>query len=256
MATVIDSAAFAATVADLEAVRAEAATTQQNERRVAGLYRDDGNASRQSLDAARQQSATSNARLAAAASRARLDWGSRLMRADDAASAKLRAEIASGATTVLRAEFSGSLGDASSLAYQLLPARGGPVDVQFLDRSRATAQFAAGDSVLLGLLSRTGSETAFRPGERLPVVATTAGAAISQVPAEAAIAYQGRMWCYVARPSSRFDRVELDTHDSGPEGFIAKAALEASDKVVVKGAALLLSLERSASAEAGAGAEE
>jgi hypothetical protein len=246
-ATVVDSAAFAASMADLDSLRAEAAVAADDEKRIEGLYRDDGNASRQAVNAARQQRSSVSARLAGAESRARVDWGARLAHPDDAASAKFRSDVASGAVTLFRAEFSDALDSASSLHYELLSSHHDPVTLEFFDRSRATAQFAAGDSVLLGLRASRAPDATFRPGERVSIVATADGAARPQVPAEAAIAYQGRMWCYVARGADRFDRVAIDATEGG---------IKVGDRVVVHGVALLLSLERSAGAEAGAGEEE
>jgi hypothetical protein len=244
-ATVIDSAAFAASMADLDSLRAEAAVAADNLKRIEGLYADDGNASRQSVDAARQQSSSLRAKLAGAESRARVDWGAKLAHPDDAASARLRGDVASGVVTLFRAEFPEALGNAGDLHYELLSSHHDPVALEFFDRSRAIAQFAAGDSVLLGLRAAREPDAAFRPGERVSIVATGSGTAKPLVPTEAAIAYQGRMWCYVARGQDRFDRVPADA-----------AEIKAGDRVVVHGAALLLSLERSASADAGASDEE
>jgi hypothetical protein len=255
-ATVIDSAAFAAAIADLESLRAEAAVAAGNEQRLEQLYRDDGNASRQSVDAARQQNSSVRARLAGAESRVRLDWGAKLASGTEAAYARLRADIVSGAVTLFRAEFPGSLGVASELQYELLTSRRAPVVLEFFDRSRAVAQFAAGESVLLGLRAQSATDVSFRPNERVPIVATARGAARPFVPAEAAIAYQGRLWCYVARPADRFERVPLDSEASSTEGYAADESIKAGDQVVVRGAALLLSLERSASSDAGSSAEE
>ena len=253
-ATVMDSAAFAASMADLDSLRAETAVASDNEKRVERLYADDGNASRQAVDAARQQGSSLRAKLAGAESRARLDWGAKLTHPNDAGDLRLRADVASGAVTLFRAEFSDALGNASSLRYELLSSHHDPVALEFFDRSRAIAQFAAGDSVLLVLHAAGVPDSAFRPGERVSIVATGSGLARALVPPEAAIAYQGRMWCYVARGPDRFDRIAIDAGESGREGAAGDSAIKNGDRVVVHGAALLLSLERSAGAEAGASA--
>ena len=75
-------------MADLDSLRAEAAVAADNVRRIEGLYAEDGNASRQSVDAARQQNSSLRAKLAGAESRARLDWGAKLAHAKDAATAR------------------------------------------------------------------------------------------------------------------------------------------------------------------------
>ncbi|HEY7641275.1 MAG TPA: hypothetical protein VH814_16220 [Steroidobacteraceae bacterium] len=255
-ATVIDSAAFASAVADLDSLRAEAAVASDTAKRLEGLYADDGNASRQSVDAARQQNSSARARLAGAESRARLDWGAKLTNTADASSARLRADVLSGAVTLFRAEFPNALGAPNDLKYTLLLDRHAPLALEYLERSRAAAQFAAGDSVLLSLRAQSAPDVAFRPNERVPIIATASGATRPLVPAAAAIAYQGRLWCYVARSAERFERVALDAETATAQGYAANEAIKAGDRVVVRGAALLLSLERSTSAEAGASAEE
>jgi hypothetical protein len=169
---------------------------------------------------------------------------------------RLRADIVSGALTLFRAEFPDSLDIASGLRYELLASRRAPVVLEFFDRSRAVAQFAAGSSVLLGLRTQGASDASFRPNERVPIVATALGAARPFVPAAAALAYQGRLWCYVARAADRFDRVPLDAEASSTEGYAADESIKAGDQVVVRGAALLLSLERSASSDVGASTDE
>ena len=255
-AIVIDSASFTVSMADLASLRAESAVAADNVKRIESLYAEDGNASRQAVDAARQQNSSLRAKLAGAESRARLDWGAKLAHANDAATARLRADVESGVVTLFRAEFPGALGAAGSLKYELLSSHHGPVTLEFLDRSGAIAQFAAGESVLLGFRASSAPDAAFRPGERVSVVAGASGTVQPLVPAEAAIAYQGRMWCYVAKGPDRFDRVAIDADESSTQGYSAGDAVKAGDRVVVHGASLLLSLERSTSAEAGAGAEE
>jgi hypothetical protein len=257
MATVIDSAAFATAIADLDSLRAEAAVASDNERRIAGLYADDGNASRQAVDAARQQSSSLDAKLAGAESRAQLEWGAKLARPRDATGMRLRTDVARGAITLFRAEFPDALESPNDLKYELQSSHRAGVTLEYLDRSRATAQFSVGDAVLLGLRTENAGGAPFRPGERVPVIASAKGGAPRPlVPAAAAVAYQGRLWCYVARAGDRFDRIPLDPEASSADGYGAGDSVAAGDQVVVQGAALLLSLERAASAEAGASAGE
>jgi hypothetical protein len=234
-------------------LRAEAAVAVDNERRVEALFEDDGNASRQAVVTAKQQKSSSKAKLTGAESRARLDWGARLTGSSETGS-KLRRDIVTGATILFRAEFPSSLNDAGILHYQLNSTRAS-ASLEFVERSRAAAQSSAGDSVLLALRDGANSEASFRPGERISVVASAGGESRVAVPTAAAIAYQGRLWCYVARSEDRFDRIPLSEDVAGSGGYAAEG-IRSGDRVVIKGVALLLSLERSASAEAGAGAEE
>jgi hypothetical protein len=64
------------------------------------------------------------------------------------------------------------------------------------------------------------------------------------------------LWCYVARAADRFERVPLDADASTTAGYAADGSIKAGDQVVARGAALLLSLERSANADVGSSTDE
>jgi hypothetical protein len=168
-------------------------------------------------------------------------------------------EIVSGHVVLLRAEFTGSLPAAiDELQYSLLDTGsndGAALTAQFVGRSRAPAQAGSGPSVLLRATVAPDQGADLRPGERLPVIAAARGGATRLlVPAAAAFADGGQFWCYVARESGRFDRVPLSSTERVADGYPLASGAVAGDRVVVRGAPLLLSLERGAGA--GSVAEE
>jgi hypothetical protein len=247
-AVVVDGAALAATQADLDSARTEAAAARENYDRLQALFKDGGNASGQAVNAARTQWAASRARQASAEARARSDWGAAFV-APQGAGAKWLDEITSGRALLLRAEFSGSLpGDVEQLQYSLLSAD--PNDttslrVEFVGRSRAPTQTSSGPSVILRTAVSAGKDLALRPGERLPVVASArSDSTRALVPAAAAFADGGQFWCYIARGEGRFDRVPLASIERIAEGYPIADGANVGDRVVVRGAPLLLSLER------------
>ena len=246
-AVVLDSAALAAQLADLDAARADADAARDSYVRLERLYRDGGNASRQARDAARAQSAAATAHLAAAAARARLEWGTRLVDGADAAAAMLRDGILRGQITLARAEFPERLpADAARMQYQLLDSRAAdPGTVTFVEPSHAPVQSIQGTGVLIAISSTSATPSLLRPGERQSVIAATAsGSTRPVVPAQAAVADGGQLWCYVARGDAAFERVLLDADGQVDAGFPANGVLAAGDLVVVRGAPILLSLER------------
>jgi len=256
-AVVLDGAALVAQLADLEAARADASAAREAYLRLDRLYRDDGNASRSARDAARAQDVAANAHVAALVAHAGLDWGARIVGGTDTAAASLRDGIVQGRVTPARAEFSDPLpADAEHMQYELLDAGGSnAVPVTFVERSHAPVQSTQGTGVLIAIESTAASAITLRPGERRPVIAETAtGTTRAIVPAAAAVADGGRLWCYVARGDAAFERVPLDADGQIDAGFPVNAAVAAGDRVVVRGASILLSLERGSSPGSTSGA--
>jgi len=252
-AIMLDGAALIAQLADLEAARADASAAHETYTRLDGLYRDGGNASRQARDAARAQDVAAHAHVASLVAHAGLDWGARIIDGSDTTAAALRAGIARGSITLARAEFSDPLpAGAERMQYELLGVGGSnAMPVTFVESSHAPVQSTQGSGVLIAIESGTVSAATLRPGERRPVIAaTTSGSTRPIVPAEAAVADGGRLWCYVARGDAVFERVSLDADGQIDAGFPVDAELSTADRVVVRGAPILLSLERASSGRA------
>jgi hypothetical protein len=144
---------------------------------------------------------------------------------------------------------------AEQLEYALLVSSSGESAVHplvYLARSHAPALAAGGASVLLRVKD-VAEDLALRPGSRVPVIATRAtGPTRPLVPAAAAFADGGQFWCYVARAGGRFERVPLESTERVAGGYPVTAGVKEGDQVVVRGAPLLLSLERGAGSVADA----
>ena len=63
------------------------------------------------------------------------------------------------------------------------------------------------------------------------------------IPDSAALLWQGKTWVYLQRGGEQFIRWEVPTKNPVKDGFFVQEGLKAGDKVVVKGAQLLLSKE-------------
>ena len=251
VATVLDGAALTATLDDIAAARADVASQTENFRRLQGLYDEGGNASLQALEAARAQLATARARLTAAESRARADWGGTLVDTTDAPARAALKDLLRGEGALLRAEFATSLEDAAQLHFAIgsSTAGGNFTPAHFIGLSHAPTLSAGGAAVTLALSNKDAAPLALRPGSRVRVIASVAnGAQQAIVPESAVIADGGALWCYVERPEQRLERMPLDSERRVAAGYPAPG-LHAGDRVVVRGAPLLLSLERGAGAQ-------
>jgi hypothetical protein len=252
VATVLDGAALTATLDDIAAARADVASQAENFRRLQGLYDEGGNASMQALEAARAQLATARARLTAAESRARADWGGTLVDTADAPARAALNDLRRGEGALLRAEFATSLEAAAQLHFAIgsSTAAGNFTPAHFIGLSRAPTLSAGGAAVTLALSNKDAGPLALRPGSRVRVIASVAnGAQQAIVPESAVIADAGALWCYVERPEQRLERMPLDSERRVAAGYPAPG-LHTGDRVVVRGAPLLLSLERGAGASA------
>jgi len=256
-AIVLDGATLAAALDDVSAAREEADAARENFERLNRLYRDGGNASLQALETARSASGAAHARLTAAESRARADWGGQLVDAHDAGAIALRERLASRRAALLRAEFPGALpADPATLHYSIENPGANPpgFDAQFVGVSQAPTLSTNGAAVTLAAQA-TSAGALPRPGARLPVTASAAdGPTRPLVPESAAIADGGQLWCYVVRAADRFERVPLLADERVGAAYPA-ADLKDGDLVVTRGAPLLLSLERGAGAGSAPDAE-
>jgi hypothetical protein len=246
-AIVLDSAAFAAALDEIDAARAEAASLRENADRLHGLNAE-GNASAQALEAARTLATSARARLTSSEAKGRAEWGADLI--DDAGMRSVRAELARGRAALLRAEFPGSLpADTARLTYAVeFAGSATSVSARFINVSHAAAVSANGAAVTLIASIDAARGFVPRPGTRLPVTASDAGGpARVLVPESAAIADSGQLWCYVERADGRFDRVALAVDERIGSSYPAPE-LKTGDRIVIRGAPLLLSLERSAGA--------
>jgi hypothetical protein len=253
-AIVLDGEAFAAALDEFTAARADAEAQARNAQRLAGL-RAEGNASEQALESARSQAAAARAHLSAAEAKARADWGAELVDADAATLHTLRMRLLQRRAALMRAEFPGALpADPAGLEYAIdIPVPQAPsVIAKFVGVSRAPATAAYGAAVTLAAATDAPLGWQPRPGARLPVTASTHdGPQRALVPESAAIADAGQLWCYVQRPEGRFDRVPLiESQRIGAQ--YPSPGLKDGDRVVIRGAALLLSLERGAGVAEGA----
>ncbi len=73
-----------------------------------------------------------------------------------------------------------------------------------------------------------------------PGTHATAGA---WIPAAAVIMHDGRYWCFVERKPGTFERVGIDLSRPRRDGYFIAEGLAAGDRVVVRGAGLLLARE-------------
>jgi hypothetical protein len=97
----------------------------------------------------------------------------------------------------------------------------------------------------------TASGDGLLEGDRL-VARVQAGPAQAGVlvPDSAALVSEDRLWCIVEKPEGTFRRVPIDTRRPVDAGYVVAGGLAANDRLVVRGAGLLLARMMGAGAEA------
>jgi hypothetical protein len=239
-AEVLDPAALAKTADDIAALQAAADASGAEARRVQALFAADGNMSRKALDAARAQAAADQAKLRQARTQLRVDWGSAVA-ALDAPALHARAEaLLDGRVAWLKAEplattapgfqaASATLrqGDAPEAAARVL----GPLP-------RSTSGLAGG-----WLLEAPGA--GLTPGMLLTARLQGAGAGATGVllPRGAVVRWNGVAWAYVAIDATHFERRAVNALALTADGWIVGAPFKVGEKVVARGAQMLIALD-------------
>ena len=244
-------ARYIAAIAEARAMRATAANSEAEYRRVKKLFEQDRNVSERALQAAQAQSGADQAHVAAAEqsisathANIRIAWGEALAKwATNPESAAFEA-LAQQREVLVQLVFPFEMqGQADKAVLTIAPASsdaaGRPV--------RYISSAPQGDSTLPGatyFYSAPG--TGLRAGMRVVARFHLAGKSQSGVivPAAAVVWHGGKAWAYVREDDDTFVRKEVATDDELPGGWFNAANFEAGDEVVVSGAQLLLSEEQ------------
>lgn len=228
--------------AQAQATRTQAAVAEADLERTRALYRDDRNASLKSLqaaqaaaDQAKANADAATAALAALRSEGRLQFGRAL--ADDIARhpeavprddrlAVVRVAMRPGAPVPRRAEV-------AYASAQRHPARWLSAAPQAYAKLGAEVQLYEVDHALPAHASVT-----------VYLAGPASGSPGVFVPLPAVVWYAGQPWVYLQRDDTHFARLPLPDAQELPQGFFASEGLHPGQKVVTRGAGLLLSQEQ------------
>ncbi len=118
--------------------------------------------------------------------------------------------------------------------------RGVNVEAQLVSPAPATDARVQGESFFYTAPAVPALPPGATVGGALPVGEPASGAV---VPASAVVWWQGRAWVYLEEGAGRFARREVATDAPVPGGWFVTSGVAAGDRVVVRGAQLLLSEE-------------
>lgn len=241
---VLDPSQLVADAGRLESSRAAAYTAAAESARLKGLYRGGAGASLKALQAADAAQTEAQVRVREAQMKFLLHWGP-LARLGDAQRASVIEQLAAGRQLLLRADLPGrhSLGTMPKQA--LVDVDGIKVPARVLGPLPQAAAHMQGVGLLLQMPN---PPTGLGPGAQLPVVLEGTHRSGSVVP-DGALLY-GEQGAYIYRMlpdktkdgDTRFLPVPVTLLQPVGDGWLV-AGLHASDRIVVRGAGVLWSLQ-------------
>jgi hypothetical protein len=234
---------------DTEALRAAAVRSSAEYQRVRALYEDDRNASQRALQSAEAEHIAAQARLSAAGAtvealreQLRQEWGPTLARWAEAPRSPELQRLLAGSDALLLMNL--RVGEAA-------PKRMERVDIAppgQASEQRAAMLISAAPRTDPGLpgatffyrVSARGLRIGDRITGRLPLGDKEIEGVI--IPPGAVVWHGGKAWVYVQETADRFERREISTAEPVGDGWF-DANIDFDDRVVVRGAQLLLSEE-------------
>ncbi|MDE1964620.1 MAG: hypothetical protein KGI42_12040 [Xanthomonadaceae bacterium] len=252
VATVRDPSPLLATAATLDStraqVRADAAAARAADAEAHRLQallpkgyvsRRDVQSAEAAAAAARATGTADRARHAAAQADARARWGETLAALAMQGPAAL-APFADGQAALVELAWPGSGVAQPPATVALLDPPAAPVTARLLGAAPMTDAVVQGASYFY----RADDARALRSGQRLAVgVAADAAGHAVQVPLAAVIWYAGQPWVYAEASPGRFHRVPLGDGGRSGSAWVVDGALRPGERVVVRGAELLLTQE-------------
>ena len=240
-ARALDVGALAAIDAEAKAADATAAASRAEAGRLATLASQDQSASRRSVEAARAQAQSDNARAQLAARRVGLEFGPGLGRLGRGGVSALVTDVAAGRAALVRIDIAGAtlqpgatarIGEGeNALSVRVL----GPAASADMKLQSAGVLVIVRGSAAHGLLA----------GRVLPASADSSGGESGViVPRDAIVRYQGALWVYVQKPDKAFDRIELTDARAVADGWFVPSGLAPGTRVAIAGAGSLMAIER------------
>jgi hypothetical protein len=244
-------ARYMSAVSEARAMRAAAANSEAEYRRVKKLFDQDRNLSERAVQAAQAQWSADQARLAAAdqavaAAHAsiRIAWGERLAQWATNPESEVFEALAQQREVLVQLVFPFSMqAQAAKASLTVAPASSDAPGraVRYISPATQTDSIAPG-APFLYLASGEGLRAGMRVTARLQLGGSAHSGII--VPAAAVVWHGGKAWAYVREDDDTFVRKEVETDNEAPGGWFNATTFEAGDEVVVSGAQLLLSEEQ------------
>jgi len=242
---ILDPMPLAGLVFELDAARAADGAAQREAQRVKRLYRGAENASARELEAAEVARAQTRGALETARARLVTGWGEGLAARDDLTD--LAGRLVTGRCAIARVDVPpGAEAPETPTARLVAFGSESPLESTALGVAPQTDPLLQGRGLLF-LVERDPPP----PGTAVTAWLRTSGAGIRgvDVPRAALLRHAGGVFAYVESAPNRFDRRPLTVVRPSEDGWLVAGGLAPGDRVVVSGAAILLSSELSSRLE-------
>ena len=240
-ARALDVGALAGIDAEVKAADAAAAASRAEAGRLATLASQDQSASQRSVEAARAQAQSDNARAQLAARRVGLEFGPGLGRLGRGGVSALVGDVAAGRAALVRIDIAGMTLQPGNIVR--IGEGDNALSVRILGPAASTdmkLQSAGVLAVVRGIAAH-----GLLAGRILPASADSGALQTGVlVPRDAIVRYQGALWIYVQKPDQAFDRVELINAIAIADGWFVSSGLAPGTRVAIAGAGSLMAIER------------
>ncbi|WP_045835469.1 hypothetical protein [Hyphomicrobium sp. 99] len=196
--------------------------------------------SRQTLENAARQEGIDASQLKLLLTRLQQSWGDKAPFVNAEARQTLMADIANGSRAVLRLDFPDMATDEPE-NVRVVPLRGGletKVDTLW---AAPSGNLAMPGVSFFGLIN---AGPGLRAGDRARVIADSPerlGGVV--IPSAALVVYGSKSWCYVETEPRKYERKLVSLEAPVDDGYYVKGGFEPGERVVVKGASILLARE-------------
>jgi len=242
---------YVAAISEARALRAAAASSEAEYRRVKKLFEQDRNASERALQVAQAQWSADQAHvagadqaIAAAHASIRVAFGEALAKWATNPESEAFAALAQQREALVQLVFPFDLQAQAGKAGLTIA----PASIEAPGRAaRYVSPAPQGDSTLPGatyfyIAPGDGLRAGMRVAARLHLSGKSQSGVI--IPSAAVVWHGGKAWAYVREDEDTFVRKEVTTDNEVPGGWFNAGNFEAGDEVVVSGAQLLLSEEQ------------
>ncbi|MGD9842478.1 MAG: hypothetical protein AB7F79_06185 [Steroidobacteraceae bacterium] len=243
-AQVLDASALVSILAETSAAQAAATASTSELKRVTALHQSGNNAALKTVEAARAQAIADHSRVTALQAQLLGSWGSSISRMTAAQREQLMQSILDGEVVLLRAELPGSTITLSPRSVRLrFLSESNSINAKLLGAMPQTNSQSLGKAYLLS--APTDDQSALQPGQVLSAELEDATRSVSgiKLPRAAVLRWQGQQWVYVEHEAGHYQRVAITVTQWLDEAVLVTADIKSGDKVVNRGAGLVLGAE-------------
>lgn len=222
--------------ADLTAIK----ISSDFSRATAGRYKSTGSLSRQIIENAERQAGTDGTQQALLESRLRQTWGDQAPFLTPEQRKPLIVSLSAGTDALVRIDFP-DIGLGAPQNVRVAPLAGGTTVAVKMLWPAPTGNLAMPGVSYFALIA---TAPGLRPGDRAHATAdgqeATAGV---EIPSAAVVIFAGQSWCYIETAPGTYERKLVTLDHPTTDGFLAKTGFAPGQRVVVRGASMLLSRE-------------